>query len=319
MLEIKTWRDPYDSGFSPTRPRVVEFKEGLTVLVGCNGAGKSTLIQNIKDKCFENKIPCYIYNNLRDGGNSSVLSQSLAGLSSFEDDFEFGVSMWTASEGEAIKGNIGRQTRFFKKFEDTGMTERGRIARIFDDDKEPEPITDNRRIYLFDAIDSGLSIDIVNEFKGLFYAMIKRNKEKGLEPYIIAVANEYELARGEDCFDVNTGKYITFSDYEDYRGFILKSRANKEKRIEKQKIWYDKQAEKELAHYEKRKAEIIKEREKYIAKVKAGKSYLSRFTLDNFNDNLKDLRRNSKYVEIKDDFLFDNDKTYDELKGKEIK
>ena len=36
---IKTWRDPYDVGFSLCRKKEVEFLPGLTVLVGCNGSG----------------------------------------------------------------------------------------------------------------------------------------------------------------------------------------------------------------------------------------------------------------------------------------
>lgn len=51
MLKIKTWRDPYDAGFSTTRPKEISINEGLTVLVGCNGAGKTTLLMNIKDQC----------------------------------------------------------------------------------------------------------------------------------------------------------------------------------------------------------------------------------------------------------------------------
>lgn len=47
--EIKIWRDPYDEGFDTCSAETVEFKPGLTVLVGCNGAGKSTMLHNIKD------------------------------------------------------------------------------------------------------------------------------------------------------------------------------------------------------------------------------------------------------------------------------
>ena len=50
MLTIKTWRDPYDSGFSPTKPTSIQIETGLSVLVGCNGAGKTTLLQNIKEE-----------------------------------------------------------------------------------------------------------------------------------------------------------------------------------------------------------------------------------------------------------------------------
>lgn len=41
MITINTWRDPYDAGFTTTKPKQVSFQPGLTVLVGCNGAGKT--------------------------------------------------------------------------------------------------------------------------------------------------------------------------------------------------------------------------------------------------------------------------------------
>ena len=53
MITINTWRDPYDAGFTTTKPKQVSFQPGLTVLVGCNGAGKSTLLMNIKEEVAE--------------------------------------------------------------------------------------------------------------------------------------------------------------------------------------------------------------------------------------------------------------------------
>ena len=69
MITINTWRDPYDAGFTTTKPKQVSFQPGLTVLVGCNGAGKSTLLLNIKEEVAEQKLPCHSYDNLVDGGN----------------------------------------------------------------------------------------------------------------------------------------------------------------------------------------------------------------------------------------------------------
>lgn len=65
---IKTWRDPYDEGFTPTRPKQIEIQPGLTVLVGCNGAGKTTLLRNIENQLRTENIPYNYYDNLHDGG-----------------------------------------------------------------------------------------------------------------------------------------------------------------------------------------------------------------------------------------------------------
>ena len=38
------------------------------------------------------------------------------------------------------------------------------------------------------------------------------------------------MARDEQCFDVYNGKYVKFTDYEEYRDFILQSREWKNQR-----------------------------------------------------------------------------------------
>ena len=83
--------------------------------------------------------------------------------------------------------------------------------------------------FLLDAVDSGLSIDNVNDLKEyLFKTVIKSERDKRV--YIIVSANAYELARKENCFDVISGKYVRFKDYEEYRDFVLKSKELKVER-----------------------------------------------------------------------------------------
>lgn len=249
MVQIKTWRDPYDSGFSPTRPTNINIEEGLTVLVGCNGAGKTTLLHNIKEEMKKQNIPCNLYDNLRDGGSNSISEAFYYG------DTGIGACLWTASEGEAIKINFGRGSSKIKGFLKDGFydSRSNRFARLFSDKTEVKEIG-NKRVLLFDAVDSGLSVDSIIEVKKVFDLIIEDAKQLGVEVYIIISANEYELARQSNCFDVNEGKYIKFNDYEDYRKFIIKSREKKEKRIEKQKIWYDNKKKKEEEALAKRKA-----------------------------------------------------------------
>ena len=118
MITINTWRDPYDAGFTTTKPKQVSFQPGLTVLVGCNGAGKSTLLMNIKEEVAEQKLPCHSYDNLVDGGNH--LGAILGGYGEEGDDLALGVSLFTSSEGEEIKGNISRESRLYKSFLELG-------------------------------------------------------------------------------------------------------------------------------------------------------------------------------------------------------
>ena len=54
--------------------------------------------------------------------------------------------------------------------------------------------------------------------------------EEPLDVYLIVSANDYTMVRNEQCFDVYTGNYKSFKDYEDYYKFIMKSRERKDKR-----------------------------------------------------------------------------------------
>ena len=82
------------------------------------------------------------------------------------------------------------------------------------------------------AVDSGFSIDNVVELKDeLFKLILDIHKDK--EVYIVITANAYEMARGEQCFDVINGKYVSIKSYEKYRSVILKSRDKKDARYKK--------------------------------------------------------------------------------------
>ena len=225
---INTWRDPYDEGFSTCRPKQITINSGLTVLVGCNGAGKTTLLHNIKDELEKENISFHLYDNLRDGGSHSWSEAAFSG------NWAFVATSMTASEGENINMNIGNLATKLTEFRDSGRisNKASRIADIFSNKPYETPDTKERWL-LFDAIDSGLSVDNVIELKNFFRILIKDFAEKGYELYIVVSANEFELARDEDCFDVMNGKYIRFADYDDYRKFIVKSREKKDRRYKK--------------------------------------------------------------------------------------
>lgn len=205
--EFKIEKDYWNDNDILFKKSKIKFDPGLTVLVGCNGSGKSTILLHLKSK-LENKGIKYIsFNNLTDGGDYARSKASFYG------DLEFLSTSICSSEGENIIMNL------------RDIASRiGTISRKYDNIKE--------LWILLDAIDSGLSIDNIIQVKDLFDLVIEDNKQRGTDIYIIASANEYELARGEQCFDVTNCKYITFKDYEDYRNFIIKSAEYKEKRYE---------------------------------------------------------------------------------------
>ena len=226
MYILNTWRDPYDEGFNISNRRQIELQEGVTVLVGCNGFGKTTTLHNLKEQLRKQNIVYYYYDNLHDGGSTAMDSAM------HHEDFSFVSALMRSSEGENISLNLGNIATSLGKYIRTGEDQqKNPFSSILGDDKEI-PKT-NKRFILLDAIDSGYSIDNVLELKDLFNIILEESNKLELETYIIVSANEYELADGEPCLDVSTGKYITFDDYDDYKRYILKTRAKKEKRYEK--------------------------------------------------------------------------------------
>lgn len=224
---IKTWRDPYDAGFSTCRKKQIEIQQGLTVLVGCNGSGKTTLLHNIKSELKKEDIPVFYYDNEKDGGNNSI-SESI-----FYGNLSFTATALCSSEGKNISLNLSKIASKLRKFVETGdngdrFNALAKTLALKDDNEENN--VSNERWILLDAMDSGYSIDNVIEMKDFFDLVIKDAKEFGIELYIMISSNEYELAHESKCFDVMEGKYIQFASYEDYKKFILRTREKKDKR-----------------------------------------------------------------------------------------
>lgn len=302
-IKIKTWRDPYDYGFTPTKPKEIELNSGLTVLVGCNGAGKTTLLNNVKDELYKEKIPMYKYDNLSE--SHDTMSFLLSGYTEIEgDSLGLGALMFNSSEGETIKLNVGRHSSLYKEFLKTGhfKNKRYKFSLLFDEEKKKD-VESNIRVFLFDATDSGLSIDSIIEIKTMFDNILADSKKNGLETYIIISANEYELCRNSNCFDVNEGTYITFEDYEDYRKFILNNRAKKEKRIEKQLQWVEKKKAKEEADYKKLKESV----ESKIAEINALEqkenrelTYKEKHIISDLDSKLREFKSTCRFADIKD-------------------
>lgn len=194
----------YDYGFNIFNKKQVKINPGLTVLVGCNGAGKTTLLTQIEQSLKNKDIPVMFHSNLKNG------EREFRNKAAFLGNFDVVANTIISSEGENIVNIIS----------DTAI-KMGQMARNNPDAKE--------LWFLFDAIDSGLSVDNIVEIKkDLINLVIETEHDKDI--YFVISANEYELARNENCFDVMNGVYIEFKDYEEYREFILRSREQKEKR-----------------------------------------------------------------------------------------
>ena len=209
MRTFKIHKDYCDIGCNIYKYNELTLEPGVTVLVGCNGMGKTTLLHQLEASLKKEEIPVFKFDNLTEGGSRA---RSKFG---FQQNFELLATAMCSSEGENIIINMGQTAGAI-----------GAFSRKYKDHPE--------LWILLDAIDSGLSVDNIVDIKEyLFKTIIDDNKHKDV--YIVVSANEYELARGENCLDVYSGKTLQFKDYEDYRSFILKSKSQKDKRKYKEK------------------------------------------------------------------------------------
>lgn len=220
---LKVHRDPIGEGFALTRAKEIILHPGVTVLVGCNGAGKTTLLHNLKHQVEEEQLPHVLFDNLSEGSSNAISKHMWLG------NQDLGINMMLSSEGENIVHNIGHLASTLRNFVDTGqcdMVQSRRLAAAIWGDEYKMPETD-KRFLLLDAVDSGLSIDNIVDLDDLFNVMCNDARDKMKELYIVLTANSYELAAKYTAIDVQSGKEVKFCSYDDYRDFILASRAKK--------------------------------------------------------------------------------------------
>lgn len=218
---INVWKDPYDDDRKMYSKTKAKFKPGVTVLVGCNGIGKSTLISNIKDKLKSRGTPYLSFDNLgEEGGQQSsrnMLSQVLHGLKPDPATEKFATlenavtQMFCMSEGEKIRAALIQFTHKIvaemKKYSGYGEF-----------------------WIMFDAIDSGLSYDVICDIKRYIFGTIIESAPENIDVYIIVSCNSYEMLEGSAAFSVEKMKYVNITTYHGFTKAVLSSVEYKQKR-----------------------------------------------------------------------------------------
>lgn len=215
----------------------VTIQPGITILVGCNGSGKSTLLRHIKRILEQEDIdyrrhgenPKTLLISYDEEQDGRTTSRELYGNSS---DFVNLSRSLLSSEGENIVNNIGNQV--IKTLSFFGAYREGRV-----DYNGPEPTkklydSAERVVVLLDGIDSGLSLDVIEEVNDLFKMIVKDYQETlpDIPLYIIATSNTYEMTKGNTCINCRSMATIKFPTYESYHMFILRSRKVKARRLQ---------------------------------------------------------------------------------------
>lgn len=208
----------------PEKPLELE-PNTVYCLVGCNGSGKSTLvdyiIQNLRkigaEKAYEGNPFKKVFSD-RDLDytkcNDYYISFDKESDDGIHQDYFMAKAMtcW-CSTGESIVTRFG-----------------GTLRVLGDFVRKPENKGKNLFIF-FDDCDAGTSLDIINEILDVVNMIKEDCVANNITYYFILTANSYEIARNCKCIDVNTFKTVSFKDYEDYKKFVLKSRARKDKSL----------------------------------------------------------------------------------------
>lgn len=214
----------------------ITINNGITILVECNGSGKSTLMRIIKEDLEKNNIPHIFYDNKESGGSYSMEEAH------FYNDFDRLINLAFSSEGEQITLNINNKSKEMVNFLKEGLTNEDKrhmlFIKAFTENEEINNFevreNNKERWFLFDAIDSGYSIDNVIDFKKyVLEPLFEKAKEFDKDVYFVISCNEYEMCENLPCFSVMDGKYIDINSYEDFKHQILLSRTFKDSSINK--------------------------------------------------------------------------------------
>ena len=188
------------------------FTPGVTMLIGTNGSGKTTLLRQINsvfvkhswNKIKENdnirdKYYCYLYDN--------VYEEKYAKDSWLHsDNLDRVASTFGNSEGQDMRDflyykmvDVGKAVRYAKQNNYNGI------------------------FLLFDGLDSGLSLDKIEDIRiSILDFIIKEELKQDFEVYIICSANSYEFCNNYDCIDVTDQKHVKFTNYKDFENYFIK-------------------------------------------------------------------------------------------------
>lgn len=191
---------------------------GITMLIGPNGSGKTTALSQLRSLFSTEDDLVKKWNKLEINDSIRDLYSSYLYDNVYEETFT--KSTWGATD------HIDRVAQTFENSEGQNMYDYlyYKINEI--GQAVTKAIKNNRKgiFLLFDGLDSGLSLDVINIIRKsvLEFIIETEKKRSNLEVYIICSANSYEFCNNYDCIDVTNQKHITFTNYTDYEKYFVK-------------------------------------------------------------------------------------------------
>lgn len=221
-MEFKIEKNPYGDRQLFVNDTITLEPNTISCIVGCNGSGKTTLIYWIKENL--DKLEAvdvgvgYPHRGMKNSDLDFTKKENYyLDFSKRTDDSKDGfdwmmlkANVAYSSTGEGITYRLGRS-----------------LERLGKAVADPELKGKNLFIF-FDDCDAGTSLDKIVEIKSVVDLIANDCAQRGINYYIILTANSFEMCRDLDCISVHDFKHIKFTDYEDYKRFVLESAVNKE-------------------------------------------------------------------------------------------
>ena len=199
-------------------PIKYDINPGITMLIGPNGSGKTTALSQIRSLFSTQNDLVKKWNQIDKNDSIRDLYSSYLYDNVYEETFT--KSTWGATE------HIDRVAKTFENSEGQNMYDYlyYKINEI--GQAVTKAIKNNRKgiFLLFDGLDSGLSLDVINIIrKSVLEFIIETEMNRSiLEVYIVCSANSYEFCNNYDCIDVTNQKHIVFTNYEYYSKYFIK-------------------------------------------------------------------------------------------------
>ena len=174
MLKLELYGDNYTN-------KVIEINPGITILTGPNGSGKTYACRQICDFLREqNKqyIDIDLYHNNKSIGDHYLMHGNTKALAKY----------FYASEGQKL----------YDTFIDNHTVKIGRFIRKLKDKETKEGYI------IIDGCDSGVSPDLMMNYRDLFELILDDCKKDNITIYIIVTSNNYTLIPHYDCIWIPT-------------------------------------------------------------------------------------------------------------------
>lgn len=226
-MKIKVDKNPYDRELFTNDTLVLE-PNTISCLVGCNGTGKTTVVEYIKkhlEKLHAEEFEETPYSGLGKAMEAALgrerpknkdnlyfvdFSKHTKIAADETASFLLDAAVSFSSTGEGISYRLGQMLKILGKSINKIKNQNASVFIFFDD------------------CDAGTSLDKIIEIKDVFNLIVDHCKAMNVTYYILLTANSFEMCRDLDCISVHDFKHLKFTDYEEYKRFVLESAANKE-------------------------------------------------------------------------------------------